>query len=145
MATKTQLPEYVLDTDICSYIIKNKPAIVGTKLQQLPIGSVAISAITQAELLYGLKKLPYNHPLHNHVEQFLLRMPVLAWCVTATQFYADIRYQLVSSGQPIGEMDMMIAAHALALKATLVTNNLRHYQRIKLTEQPLLLQNWLQE
>lgn len=63
----------------------------------------------------------------------------LPWENGAAEFYAEIRHQLVSAGKPIGELDMMIAAHALALGATLVTNNTRHYQRIA---QPLSIENW---
>jgi tRNA(fMet)-specific endonuclease VapC len=64
---------------------------------------------------------------------------VLPWDSDAADFYVEIRHRLVSSGQPIGELDMMIAAHALAAGAVLVTNNLRHYDRIA---QPLTLENW---
>ena len=63
----------------------------------------------------------------------------MAWEPEAADIYAEIRHQLVIAGQPIGEMDMMITAHALALGATLVTNNLRYYERIQM---PLLLENW---
>jgi tRNA(fMet)-specific endonuclease VapC len=64
---------------------------------------------------------------------------VLAWGEEAADYYAEIRHQMVTNGQPIGELDMMIAAHSLAADAALVTNNLRHYERIT---QPLTLANW---
>ncbi len=64
---------------------------------------------------------------------------VLPWESDAADFYAEIAHQLIRSGQPIGEFDMMIASHALAVGAVLVTNNVRHYDRI---EQPLTLENW---
>lgn len=130
---------YLLDTDIASYIIKSKSAAAERKLSSIPPAQLAISAITRAELLYGLKRLPANHRLHTVVQQFLRIIPVMAWEPEAADIYAEIRHQLVISGQPIGEMDMMIAAHALVLGATLVTNNLRHYERIQM---PLLLENW---
>jgi tRNA(fMet)-specific endonuclease VapC len=130
---------YLLDTDIVSYALKAKTQAVEDKLKSVPPSQLAISVVTQAELLYGLKILPDNHPLHAAVRKWLRITPVLAWEPEASEFYAEIRHQLTSSGQPIGELDMMIAAHALALGATLVTNNTRHYGRI---QAPLRLENW---
>ncbi len=95
--------------------------------------------MTHAELLYGLKRLPPEHRLHLAVRHLLKIVRVLPWDADAADFYADIRYQLVTTGQPIGEMDMMIAAHSLSASAVLVTNNIRHYQRIAA---PLILVNW---
>ncbi len=71
--------------------------------------------------------------------QFLKIVRVLAWDADAADWYADIRYQLTNAGKPIGEMDMMIAAHALAVGAVLVTNNTRHFRRIS---GPLAFVNW---
>jgi tRNA(fMet)-specific endonuclease VapC len=95
--------------------------------------------MTRAELIYGLKRLQLNHRLHIGVRQFLKIVRVLSWDAEAADFYAEIRHQLAIAGQPIGEMDMMIAAHSLAVAAVLVTNNIRHYERITA---PLILQNW---
>jgi tRNA(fMet)-specific endonuclease VapC len=100
---------------------------------------VPISALTRAELLYGLKRLPPKHHLHLAVRRFLRLVRTLAWDAEAADYYADIRHQLVSSGQPIGELDMMIAAHSLSAGATIVTSNPRHFSRI---EAPLTLSNW---
>jgi tRNA(fMet)-specific endonuclease VapC len=130
---------YLLDTDIASYAIKSTSPKVDRKLAIVPYSQVAVSAITRAELLYGLKKLPPSHPLHATVQLFLRSVRVLPWEPEAGEWYAEIRFQLASSGQPIGQVDMMIAAHALVLGATLVTNNTRHYERI---QAPLLLENW---
>ena len=130
---------YLLDTDIASNIIKSRSVGVEAKLASIPPESVAISAVTQAELLYGLKRLPLNHPLQPIVLHFLRIVKVLPWPPEAAGYYAEIRHQLLSTGQPIGEMDMMIAAHALALDATLVTNNMRHYERIALQ---VRIENW---
>ena len=130
---------YLLDTDIASYAIKSKSPQVDRKLAVVPSSQVVISAISRAELLYGLKKLPPSHPLHTTVNEFLRMIRVLPWESESGEWYAEIRFQLVSSGQSIGQVDMMIAAHALALGATLVTNNTRHYGRI---QAPLLLENW---
>ena len=130
---------YLLDTDIASYILKSKSAEAERRMASIRPAQLAISAVTRAELLYGLKLLPVNHRLQATVLHFLRIIRVLAWEPDAADYYAEIRHQLVTTGQPIGEMDMMIAAHALALGATLVTNNMRHYQRI---QAPLLLENW---
>ena len=74
------------------------------------------------------------------VSQFLKIVRILPWDTEAADWYATIRYQIVSTGQPIGEMDMMIAAHSLSAGAVLVTNNSRHFERI---EAPLILENWV--
>jgi tRNA(fMet)-specific endonuclease VapC len=95
--------------------------------------------MTRAELVYGLKRLPPGHRLHAGVRQFLKIVRALSWDAEAADFYAEIRRQLTSTGQLIGEMDMMIAAHSLATAAVLVTNNIRHYERIPA---PLILENW---
>ncbi len=130
----------MLDTDIASYIIKKRSAAIETKLAAILPSMVCVSVMTRAELLYGLKRLPPNHRLHLAVRQFLKIVRVLPWDIEASDWYADIRYQLVSTGQTIGEMDMMIAAHSLSVGAVLVTNNTRHYERIAA---PLILENWI--
>ena len=129
----------MLDTDIASYVIKGRSPDVEAKLMAIVPSMVCISAVTRAELMYGLKRLPAGHRLHLAVRQFLKIVRVLSWDAEAADYYADIRHQLVSTGQPIGEMDMMIAAHSLSAGAVLVTNNVRHYGRI---EAPLTLVNW---
>lgn len=131
---------YLLDTDIASYFLKGRAPSVEARLSALPPSSVCISAMTRAELLYGLKRLPPQHRLHVAVRLFLKTVRVQPWDADAADHYAEIRHQLVSTGQPIGDMDMMIAAHSLALGAILVTNNLRHYERI---QAPLMLENWV--
>lgn len=130
---------HMLDTDMASYIIKGRSPSVEARLAALPPSMVCVSVMTRAELMYGLKRLPQDHRLHYVVRQFLKIVRVLPWDAEAADYYADIRHQLVSTGQTIGEMDMMIAAHSLSAGAVLVTNNLRHYQRI---EAPLILENW---
>jgi tRNA(fMet)-specific endonuclease VapC len=129
----------MLDTDIASYIVKRRPPGVEAKLSGIDPSLVCISAVTHAELLYGLKELAPTHRIHIGVRRFLKIVRVLAWDSEAAEFYADIRHQLKSSGQIIGELDMMIAAHSLAAAAILVTNNTRHFDRI---QAPLLLENW---
>lgn len=129
----------MLDTDMSSYIIRRHTPEVAARLAEIPPSMVAVSAITRAELMYGLKRLPPEHRLHAAVRQFLGIVRVLAWGGDAADYYAEIRHQLVTSGQPIGDMDMMIAAHALAVGAVLVTNDTRHFERIAM---PLTLADW---
>jgi len=130
---------HLLDTDTASYLIKGKSPAIEAKLAALVPSMVCLSVMTRAELLYGLKRLPPDHHLHLAVRQFLKIVRTLPWDAEAADWYAEIRHQLVSTGQPIGEMDMMIAAHALSAGAVLVTNNSRHFERI---EAPLILANW---
>ena len=129
---------YMLDTDVSSYLIKGRSPEIQTHILNVSPDEICISAITKAELLYGLKRLPDDHRLQLVVRRYLKIVTILPWDVDAAEYYAEIRHQLVSTGQPIGEMDMMIAAHAMSVGATLVTNNLRHYQRIG----PLRIEDW---
>ena len=131
---------HMLDTDAASYLFKGKSPAIESRLAALVPSMVCISVMTRAELLYGLKRLPADHRLHLAVRQFLKIVRVLPWDAEAADWYADIRHQLVSSGQPIGELDMMIAAHSLSAGAVLVTNNSRHYERIAA---PIMLENWV--
>jgi len=131
--------QYMLDTDTASYLIKGKSPAIEARLAALVPAMVCVSVMTRAELQYGLKRLPTDHRLHLAVRQFLKIVRILPWDSEAADWYAVIRHQLISTGQPIGEMDMMIAAHALTAGAVLVTNNRRHYERI---EAPLILENW---
>lgn len=130
---------HMLDTDTVSYLIKGKSPAIESRLAALAPSMVCISVMTRAELQYGLKRLPPEHRLHLAIRQFLKIVRTLPWDAEAADWYADIRQQLVSSGQPIGELDMMIAAHSLLAGAILVTNDQRHYERI---EAPLILENW---
>lgn len=130
---------HMLDTDTASYLIRGKSPVIEARLAALVPATVCISVMTRAELQYGLKRLPADHRLHLVMRQFLKIIRILPWDTDAADWYAEIRHQLVSTGQPIGEMDMMIAAHALSAGAVLVTNNRRHYERI---EAPLILENW---
>lgn len=132
---------YMLDTDISSYIIKGGYGAVERRLAETSLSDICISAMTRAELLYGLKQLPARHHLHESVRRFLKAVNLLSWDAEAANFHAEIKYQLRSDGTPIGDMDMLIAAHALAADAALVTNNTRHYKRIR---QPLMLLNWME-
>lgn len=129
----------MLDTDTASYAIKGRSPAIVEKHAALPPSQVCVSAITRAELRYGLKRIDPAHRLHVGVAAFLRIVRVLAWGADAADEYAEIRHKLVSLGQPIGELDMMIAAHAIAEDAVLVTNNTRHFRRVS---DRLALANW---
>jgi tRNA(fMet)-specific endonuclease VapC len=131
---------YMLDTDTASYIIQGGYGVVEQHLRATSPTDLCISAMTRAELLYGLKTLSPRHHLHNAVQRFLRVTAMLTWDAEAADFHAEIKFQLKSAGTPIGDMDMLIAAHAIAADAVLVTNNTRHFKRIKL---PLMMANWM--
>jgi tRNA(fMet)-specific endonuclease VapC len=131
---------YMLDTDTTTYLVKGRSPEIASKLADISPQMICVSVITRAELMYGLKRLPADHHLHLVVRQFLGIVRVLPWDSEAAEWYAAIRHQLITVGQPIGECDMMIAAYSLVAGAVLVTNNLRHYERIKA---PLMLENWV--
>jgi tRNA(fMet)-specific endonuclease VapC len=130
---------HMLDTDTASHVVKGRSPEIIEKLSALPPTDLCISAITRGELLYGLKRLAPDHRLQVGVRQFLRIIRVLSWGPDAADHYADVRHRLISSGQPIGELDMMIAAHSLAAGAVLVTNNSRHFERLR---PPVALVNW---
>jgi tRNA(fMet)-specific endonuclease VapC len=130
-------PSYLLDTNTASYVIKGNFPAVRLHLAQVPMEQIQISSITEAELRYGAARLPNATKLHQIIEEFLLRVTMLAWDSKAAQEYGSLRASLERSGQPIGNLDMMIAAHALAVGAILVTND-RAFARIK----KLKTENW---
>jgi len=119
---------YLLDTNIASYIIKGKPAVVREHLQNVPMASVCISSITEAELLWGVAKKPEAKRLALTVQEFILRVDVLPWDSKAAETYARLRTACENEGKPLGNMDMLIAAHSLAANAVLVTSDQAFYQ-----------------
>lgn len=122
--------QYMLDTDVSSYIIKERPPEFRRRMSEIPLEQVCVSAITQAELLYGLNRLSAEHRSHSGTLAFLQSVVVLDWPVSASLSFARIKYHLVSTGQRIGEMDLLIAAHALDAGLLLVTGNIRHHGRV---------------
>jgi len=121
---------YLLDTNVASYVIKGNFPQVRQRLLKAPMSEVGISVVTEAELRFGVARLPQVAKLGIAVEEFLLRVEVLPWDSEAAQHYARIRALLESEGQPMGNFDMMIAAHALAAGTILVTND-RAFRRVK--------------
>jgi tRNA(fMet)-specific endonuclease VapC len=125
------MPRYLLDTNIASCIIKGNSPAVDRRLVKVPMAQIAISAVTEGELRFGAARLlPHATRLHNMIEDFFLRVAVLPWDSDAAQQYGQLRATLEREGQPMGNLDTMIAAHALALDAVLVTND-HAFARIK--------------
>jgi tRNA(fMet)-specific endonuclease VapC len=114
---------YLLDTNTVSYIIKGNRPRVRERLLRVAMAEVGISVITEAELLFGLARRPDATNLKTVVEEFLLRVEVLSWDSEAAQQYSKIRATLEGSGEPMGNLDLMIAAQALALGLVLVSSD----------------------
>jgi tRNA(fMet)-specific endonuclease VapC len=121
---------YLLDTNTASYAIKGNVARVREQLLKIAMADVGISVITEAELRFGVARLPSAIRLKDLVEEFLLRVEVLPWNSATANHYAEIRAALERSGKPMGNMDMLIAAHALSVEAVLVTHD-RVFRRVK--------------
>jgi len=124
------MARYLLDTNIASCIIKGNSPAVDHHLIKVPMAQLAISAVTEGELRFGAARLPHATRLHNMIEDFFLCVAVLAWDSDAAQQYGSLRATLERESQPMGNLDAMIAAHALALDAVLVTND-HAFVRIK--------------
>jgi tRNA(fMet)-specific endonuclease VapC len=127
---------YVLDTNMASYVIKGSYPRVRERLLQVPMAEVGISVITEAELRFGVVRKPEAARLGVAVEEFLLRVEILPWDSAAAKSYAGIRANLEHSGAPMGNLDMMIAAHALAAQAVLVTHDhvFRRMRQLKIED-----------
>jgi tRNA(fMet)-specific endonuclease VapC len=123
-------PRYLLDTNTASYIIKGNIPRVRERLLKVPMSGLLISAVTEAELLYGAARKSDSVRLKTAVDEFLLRVDSLPWDSNAARRYADLRAALEIAGTPMGNLDMMIAAQALAAEAILVTND-RSFFRLK--------------
>ncbi len=122
---------YMLDTNICSYILKNHPASVKLKFEEVGAGNICTSAIVLAELYYGAARHPKGIVIRREIDNFVSRLVVIPWDEIAADHYGAIRASLEKTGTLVGAMDMLIAAHARSCSATLVTNNLREFDRIK--------------
>src|SRR5262249_50982961 len=114
---------YLLDTNLCIYIMKQKPKSVGEKFEELEVGMVGMSAITYGELLYGAKKSSLAEKAGNLIQQLCEYIPPLPLSAKVPNYYASIRADLERQGRIIGNNDLWIAAHCLELDLILVTNN----------------------
>jgi tRNA(fMet)-specific endonuclease VapC len=132
------MPRFMLDTDTCSYIMKRSHPLVLKRLQGVPVDEVCMSAITKAELLYGVKISPRRAQDAAALAAFLPYVQVMEFGDDAALHYAEIRADLKRRGALVGANDLFIAAHARALAATLVTNNTAEFERVG----DLKLENW---
>ncbi|MGH8562214.1 MAG: type II toxin-antitoxin system tRNA(fMet)-specific endonuclease VapC [Nevskiales bacterium] len=131
----------MLDTNICSYILRRKPQEVHNRFESLPAGAVVVSSIVAAELCYGAACHPQGREIQPEIDELLSGLEVTPWDEAAARVYGVLRTQLEVRGQLIGGLDLQIAAHALSLGATLVTNNQREFKRVP----RLKLENWISE
>ena len=134
--------KYLLDTNICIYIINEKPEKVLRKFEQYPVYEFGISSITHAELQYGIEKSKNKKTNQDALDEFLLPLTILPFhgknLVTC---YGEIRVSLESKGKTIGPLDMLIAAHALSLDLTIISNNIKEFSRIP----KLKCEDWIRE
>lgn len=131
--------KYMLDTNICIYIIKKKPARVLSALQKTDIGEVCISSITLAELEYGVAKSSHIEKNQMALAKFLAPIDILDFNDQAARVFGTVRATLEKKGKVIGPFDLQIAAHALAENLTLITNNEKEFSRVP----NLKIKNWL--
>ena len=118
--------------------MNKRPAGIIKKFRQFELGDVGISTITVSELQYGVAKSIHLKENQQRLEQFMAPLEILAYDEMAAKVYGDIRFHLERNGQPIGPLDVLIAAHALSKNLILVTNNDKEFKRIK----NLQVENW---
>jgi tRNA(fMet)-specific endonuclease VapC len=133
------LLKYLLDTNICIYIMNKRPVEIIQKFKQFDVGEIGVSTITVSELYYGIGKSKNLKVNEQRVEEFLSPLEVLLYDEAAARVYGTIRPQLEKSGKPIGPLDQLIAAHALSNDLVLVTNNEKEFKRVK----GLKVENWV--
>ena len=132
--------KYLLDTNMCVFALRNKPSAVGDRIQQHKPDDIVISTITVAELRVGADKS--NRPEENHrqISDFLLTFDILMFDSGAADAYGVIRADLERRGQPIGELDMLLAAQAVSQNLIFVTHNTSEFQRVK----GIRLEDWFE-
>jgi tRNA(fMet)-specific endonuclease VapC len=130
---------YLLDTNICIYIIKKKPLYVLEKFKKTPLGEIGISSITLAELEYGISKSA--DPGRNRIalNQFIIPLEIIDFNISASVEYGSVRAKLETQGKVIGPLDTLIAAHAKSMNLILVTNNESEFRRVE----GLKVENWV--
>ncbi len=130
---------YMLDTNIVSYYLHRASPILEERVNDgLKHRSLAISVIVRAELRYGQMGMAAEDRRRPLIDSFLLRLPSVEWSIDAADHYGALKHTLKTQGTPVGDMDTLIAAHALAEKLTLVTHNARHFENVP----NLKLEDW---
>ncbi len=132
---------YLLDTETCIFLARRSSPALEARIQSVPLQQQAMSVITYAELLYGVQLSAARSRKQNlaAVEQLARHLAVLDWPADAAQHYAELRADLKKRGAMLGANDLLIAAHAKALGATVVTNNVKDFGRVK----GLAIENWM--
>ncbi len=131
------MPRYMLDTNMCIYLIKHQPEIVAQRFAQCHVGDVVMSAITFAELEYGVAVAAHPQQERNHLDSLIQDIPVAPFDAAAGRAYASIR--LATRDSRKDALDKLIAAHAQSLNVTLVTNNTKDFARYP----GVMIENWL--
>ena len=129
---------YMLDTNMASYTVRGAGPALAARLVAVPMAQMCVSSVTEGELLYGLARRPGATALQTVVQEFLKRVDVLAWDSAAARRYGVLRAALEAAGTPLGNLDTLIAAHALSAGAILVTNN-QAFARVS----ALVVDNWV--
>jgi tRNA(fMet)-specific endonuclease VapC len=130
--------KYLIDTNICIYVMNQRPPKVIRRFRQFEPGELVLSIITVCELWYGVAKSMHRGKNQRRLEEFLIPFEILSFDETAAKAYGHLRVQLEKSAQPIGPLDLLIAAHALSRNLALVTNNEKEFRRIE----GLKVENW---
>lgn len=131
---------YFLDTNICAYFISRRYPTVTARFRAVEPSDLAISSLVAAELAYGVEHSAKVEENRKVLNGFLHLIPVVPWDESAMWHFAKNKSRLKKSGQPIGELDLLIGCQALALDAVMVTNNTREFERID----GLKLENWVE-
>lgn len=131
---------YMLDTDTCIFLMRRESQTLEAKVQSVPLQQQVMSAVTFAELSYGIQASSAVKRKQNQatLDRLALHLAVLDWPQNAAKYYAEIRFDLKRRGAQLGAADLMIAAHARSLGAIVVTNNVKDFGRVKGLE----VENW---
>ncbi|OPX35891.1 MAG: VapC toxin family PIN domain ribonuclease [Desulfobacteraceae bacterium 4484_190.1] len=131
--------KYLIDTNICIYIMNKRPTGIIHKFKQFDVGEIGVSTITVSELQYGVSKSKNRRLNKQRIEEFLFPLEILPYDEIASTIYGDIRVQSEKRGEPIGPLDLLIAAHALSRNLVLISNNEKEFKRVK----NLKVENWV--
>ena len=131
---------FMLNTDTCIFLMRGESPALAAKVQSVPLQQQVMSAVTFAELTYGVQASAAAKRKQNQsvLDSLVLHLAVLDWPQDAAKHYAEIRADLKKRGAQLGAADLMIAAHARAMGAIVVTNNLKDFERVK----GLAVENW---
>lgn len=131
--------KHMLDTNICIYIMKQEPIVVAKKFKSFHIGDIVVSSIALSELAFGAYNSQQLEKNLSALKKFMQPIEILSYDENAAYHYGEIRADLKKNGTPVGHADLLIAAHAISINATLITNNVKEFSRIK----NLKCENWV--